>query len=110
MLCHRCHNLLLVFQCFVIAATIFYWYSDALSSLPFVVAISDIFAGSWNYALVYVQVWAEPGPFAKADAFGTLGRIYITFRFLALMTIFFTVYNICWLSLAICKGRLLRWH
>jgi hypothetical protein len=29
---------------------------------------------------------------------------------LALMTIFFTVYNICWLSLAICKGRLLRWH
>ena len=49
-------------------------------------------------------------PFAKADAFGTLGRIYITFRFLALTTIFFTVCDIFWLSLAVCKGRLLRWR
>jgi hypothetical protein len=49
MLCHRCHDLLLVCRCFAIAT----------------ISCISIILFSWNYALVYVQVWAEPGPFAR---------------------------------------------
>ena len=44
----------------------------------------DPSTGSWNYALAYVQVWAEPGPFAKADISERWDVLTLYFRLLAL--------------------------
>ena len=109
-----------VCRCFAIAATIFYWYADALSSLPLVIyifinfslaIISMIFEETF-----FFQVWAEPGPFARqtlqfAGNWDCTKYIITVFPFfLDLTTIFVAVCNIFRLSLAVCKGRLFCWH
>ena len=54
MLCHRCHDLLLVCRCFVIAS-----FSHSY--------IHQLFAGYFSmiFEETLFQVWAEPGPFAR---------------------------------------------